>query len=290
MKKIFFLLAFVATGLFGMAQVNQLVWANGRVVYGTPVESIDSLTWGDMQDVDTLQLLLPRVLLQVVHDTVLVHDTIVVHDTVYVNPADTLPTDTVPAVPQRGSVDLGLSVKWATCNVGAEAPEQAGDLFSWGETTTKTSWKWGTYKYCEDGSASKLTKYNTLSSNGAIDSKITLEAEDDAATVYWGDAWRMPTTNEIKELMDQCDWTWTTQNEVNGYKVTGPNGNSIFLPVTGYGYNTYHMQPKNEAKYWSSSLQTDMTTHGQGISFKAGEVSWGSYYRYIGCAVRPVCK
>ena len=288
MKQIFFLLAFVAISLFGMAQANQLVWANGRVVYGTPVESIDSLTWGDMQDVDTLQLLLPRVLLQVVHDTVLVHDTIVVHDTVYINPADTLPTDTVPSVPQRGSVDLGLSVKWATCNVGAETPEQAGHLFSWGETTVKTSWKWDTYQYYEND---KLTKYNTVASNGEVDSKITLEAEDDAATVYWGDAWRMPTTTEIKELIDQCTWTWTTQEEVNGYKVVGPNGNSIFLPVTGYGYMTYHMQPKNEARYWSSSLQAvDMTTHGQGVYFKASEISWGSYYRYLGCAVRPVCK
>ena len=98
-------------------------------------------------------------------------------------------------------------------------------------------------------------------------------------------------TTEIKELIDQCTWTWTTQEEVNGYKVVGPNGNSIFLPVTGYGYTTYHMQSKNEARYWSSSLQAvDMTTHGQGVYFKAGDISWGSYYRYLGCAVRPVCK
>ena len=123
MKRILTIIALVAISMFAMAQTNQLVWANGRLIYGTSIETIDSLTYGGMEEVDTLHLLLPRTLIKVVYDTVYVHDTI------YINNCD-------PETPEVGTheyVDLGLSVKWATCNVGATTPEDYGDYFAWGE-------------------------------------------------------------------------------------------------------------------------------------------------------------
>ena len=137
-------------------------------------------------------------------------------------------------VDSRAYVDLGLSVKWATCNVGANSPEEYGDYFAWGETKPKDSYKWSTYKWC-NGSKDKLTKYCKESYYGRVDNKTVLDLVDDAAHVNLGGAWRMPTKEEIRELKDNCTWTWTTQNGVNGYLVTSKkNDNSIFLPAAGY--------------------------------------------------------
>jgi hypothetical protein len=135
--------------------------------------------------------------------------------------------------PEHEYVDLGLSVKWATCNVGATKPEEYGDYFAWGETTPKDAYDWSTYKWC-NGGPSTQTKYCTNSSYGTVDNKTTLDLSDDAACANWGGSWRMPTRAEQDELRNNCTWTWTTQNGVNGYKVTGTNGNSIFLPAAGY--------------------------------------------------------
>jgi len=136
-------------------------------------------------------------------------------------------------------VDLGLSVKWATCNVGAENPWDYGDYFAWGETvgygksdpsnahnktytggnTTKTYYYWNTYKYCSGTSYSTLTKYNTDSDYGTVDNKKTLELTDDAARVNMGGSWRMPTLNEQTELLNNCYWEWTSN--YNGKNVSG---------------------------------------------------------------------
>ena len=113
-------------------------------------------------------------------------------------------------------VDLGLSVKWATCNVGATSPEDFGHYFAWGETSPKD-------EYTEDN----------CSTCGKQMSDIAGNAQYDAATANWGGDWRMPTKAEQEELLNNCTWTWTTQNGVNGYNVKGPNGNSIFLPAAG---------------------------------------------------------
>ena len=122
-------------------------------------------------------------------------------------------------------VDLGLSVKWATCNVGAVSPEDYGDYFAWGETEPKDFYAWSTYKWC-NGSYDTLTKYCTDSKYGTVDNKTVLDLEDDAAHVNWGGDWRMPTKAEQDELYNNCTWEWTTQNGVNGYKVTSKiNGN-----------------------------------------------------------------
>lgn len=144
------------------------------------------------------------------------------------------------------AVDLGLpsGTLWADRNVGALKPEGRGDYFAWGETETKAQFNWENYKF---GTQYALTKYCSDSYYGNVDNLNTLEAEDDAATANWGDGWRMPTQQEMQELIDNCTWTWTNQNGVYGYKVTGRNKNSIFLPEEGGRDDHY------TTDYWTAS-------------------------------------
>ena len=188
-------------------------------------------------------------------------------------------------------VDLGLSVKWATCNVGATKPEEYGDYFAWGETTTKSTYNWSTYKWC-NGSSSTMTKYNTNSSYGTVDNKTQLELSDDAARANWGGSWRMPTKAEQDELCNNCTWTWTTQNGVNGYKVTSKsNGNSIFLPAAGDHYVSSFDGAGSYGSYWSSSLYTGYPSAAYELHFVLDHVGWAAYdSRYCGQSVRPVCQ
>lgn len=186
-------------------------------------------------------------------------------------------------------VDLGLSVKWATCNVGATKPEEYGDYFAWGETQPNSTYDWSTYKYC-NGSSNTLTKYNNSSRYGTVDNKTTLEAADDAARANWGGSWRMPTKAEQDELRNNCTWTWTTQNGVNGYKVTGTNGNSIFLPAAGYRYDRSLYYAGSYGYYWSSSLYTDYPNLAYSLYFDLSSVDWYYSNRYYGQSVRPVCQ
>ena len=188
-----------------------------------------------------------------------------------------------------GYVYLGLSIKWATMNVGASSPEDYGDYFAWGETEPKDYYDWSTYKYC-NGSSSTLTKYNNSSSYGTVDNKTQLELSDDAAYVNWGGAWRMPTDAELTELREQCTWTWASQKGVNGYKVTSKsNGNSIFLPAAGCrGQNSLNGVSTNGNYYWSSSLNTGGPSHAWGVYFYSGSVGRDYYYRGFGFTVRPV--
>ena len=183
----------------------------------------------------------------------------------------------------KGYVDLGLpsGIKWATCNVGANSPEEYGDYFAWGETSPKTTYyNWSNYKYC-NGDEYSMTKYCRSSEYGTVDNKTTLELSDDAAHVNWGGKWRMPTKAEYDELRSTyyCTWTWTTQNGVNGYRVTSKiNGNSIFLPAAG----SYDI-------YWSSSLGTISCT-AYCVQFNSANVVWANGYRYGGQSVRAVCE
>jgi hypothetical protein len=117
-----------------------------------------------------------------------------------------------------------------------------------------------------------------------------LDPEDDAATANWGGAWRMPTKAEQDELRNNCTWTWTTQNGVNGYKVTGPNGNSIFLPAAGYLVGGALNLAGSGGYYWSSSLYTDGPSGAYYVYFSSGGVDWYYGNRYYGFSVRPVCK
>lgn len=134
----------------------------------------------------------------------------------------------------REYVDLGLpsGLLWATTNVGAKKAEECGSFFAWGETSSKSSYSWDTYKYA-NGSETSLSKYCSSYTYGNVDYKEVLDKEDDAATVNWGETWRTPTLAESQELINYCTWAYTTLNGANGYKVTGPNGNYIFLPSTG---------------------------------------------------------
>ena len=187
-------------------------------------------------------------------------------------------------------VDLGLSVKWATMNVGASKPEDYGDYFAWGETSTKSTYDWSTYKWC-NGSDNSLTKYNTSSSYGTVDNKTTLELSDDAARANWGGSWRMPTDAELTELREQCTWSWTTQNGVNGYKVTSKsNGNNIFLPAAGYRGDSSLYNAGNDGYYWSSSLSTDRPYGAWVVGFGFSYVERYDNYRYYGFTIRPVCQ
>ena len=185
-------------------------------------------------------------------------------------------------------VDLGLSVKWATMNVGASSPEDHGDYFAWGETEPKEVYDWSTYKHCQ-GSETTLTKYNTNRFYGTVDNKAELDAIDDAAVVNWGGAWRMPTDAEMTELINNCTCTWTTQNGVRGYKVTSKsNGNSIFLPVTGFR-NGSLLNNVGIGYYYSSSLETDIPKGAWGVLFTSDSMHRESYGRIYGHSVRPVC-
>ena len=192
-----------------------------------------------------------------------------------------------------GYVDLGLSVKWATCNVGANSPEEYGDYFAWGETEPKEYYDWGTYKYC-NGSSSTLTKYNTSSVSGTVDNKTQLELSDDAARANWGGSWRMPTDAELTELREQCTWTWTIQNGVYGYKVTskksGYTNKSIFLPAAGYRIVSSLSSAGSNGNYWSSSLDTDSPYRAWRVRFSSAYVDRNGYSRYCGFSVRPVLR
>ena len=210
-------------------------------------------------------------------------------------------TPVVPEEPATDSraIDLGLpsGIKWASCNVGATEPWEYGGYYAWGETQEKSTidWStndpntddWSTYKYC-NGSSTSMTKYCTSSNYGTVDNKTTLEPDDDVAHVKWGGSWRMPTRDEIDELHNNCTWTWTTLNGVNGYRVTGPNGNSIFLPAAGWCSGTEVYRQGSSGFYWSSSLLSSYDAYY--LYFYSRDCVWDCYNRFYGLSVRPVSE
>jgi hypothetical protein len=191
-------------------------------------------------------------------------------------------------------VDLGLpsGLLWATCNVGADNPEDYGYYFAWGETQPKDYYDWSTYQYCM-GSSTTLTKYCNNSSNGYngfTDNLTTLLPEDDAATANWGNDWRMPTKEEWQELYNNTTVTWTTQNGVNGRLFTASNGNSLFLPAAGYRGNSSLNDAGSDGNYWSSSLDSYGPYLAWVLYFDSGYyvMSNGRGHRFCGRSVRPV--
>lgn len=203
-----------------------------------------------------------------------------------------LSLDDLANVSEHEYVDLGLSVKWATTNVGASKPEESGDYFAWGETAPKSNYSWSTYKWC-NGGYNSLTNYNINSSFGTVDNKTVLDYSEDAASVNWGALWRMPTKAEQDELINECTWTWTTQNGVNGYRVTsnksGYKDKSIFLPAAGYRDGTSLYDVGSWGIYWSSSLYTDSPSDAFCIYYNTNYVYWlTNDSRCNGHSVRPV--
>ena len=179
-------------------------------------------------------------------------------------------------------VDLGLpsGTLWATCNVGADSPEDYGDYFAWGETTPKDTYDWSTYQY---GDGSTFTKYT------GSEGLTTLLPEDDAATANWGSGWRMPTKAEWQELYSNTTMTWTQQNGVNGKLFTAVNGNSLFLPAAGGRWDDELDDVGDYGNYWSSSLDTGLPYDAWIFGFYMDYFfDMASHVRFIGYTVRPV--
>ena len=191
----------------------------------------------------------------------------------------TVTSGTTPDPGNHEWVDLGLpsGTKWATCNVGANSPEEYGDYFAWGETAPKDYYDWSTY-FDSD--------YNKYNNNGGL---TELLPEDDAATKNWGSPWHMPTFEQIEELLDNCTREWTTQGGVNGILVTGPNGSTIFLPAAGYRWHDELGYAGIFGEYWSSSLGPGYNAYV--LVFDSGYWDWShgsSGHRYLGQSVRAV--
>ena len=182
-------------------------------------------------------------------------------------------------------IDLGLpsGLKWATCNVGANNPEDYGDYFAWGETTTKS-------EYTTVNSLTFGLSISELQSQGIIDGDYNLTPSHDAATANWGGTWRLPTKAEMEELKNNCTWKWTVQGGKKGYKVTGPNGNNIFLPAAGYRYGSSLNYAGEYGHYWSSTPYDSNSSNAWRLLFGSGEQGMDDNYRYRGRSVRPVTE
>ena len=207
--------------------------------------------------------------------------------------------------PVEKYVDLGLSVKWAKCNLGASKPSDYGDYYAWGETEPKTDFAWENYNWMQAGKDDwqYITKYTIADGktegiwydsggNFIGDNKTTLDAADDAATANLDSPWRMPTADEFKELFDNCTWTKTTQDGVKGYEVKSKkNGNSIFLPAAGIlGFHASYTVGR-EGHYWSSSLSAVGSASARSLRFYFYlnyQPHWENSSRDCGFPVRPV--
>ena len=195
---------------------------------------------------------------------------------------DSAVTEWESTVVEPEYVDLGLSLKWASCNIGASKPEEFGDYYAWGETEIKTDYSWSTYKF---GATRPYTKYN------GTDGKLVLDPEDDVAHCKLGGSWRMPTIEEIHELESNCSFLWTHINGTNGFLVTSSiNDKTIFLPAAGYDYGN-NSWGYIETRFWSSSVSTGIYAY----SFKYDAYDNGTYIihdylddRCKGLPVRPV--
>lgn len=190
-------------------------------------------------------------------------------------------------------VDLGLpsGTLWATCNIGADTPEDDGDYFAWAETMPKEIYDWKSYKYGgfhEEGY--ELSKYCTDSSyglDGFVDNKLFLEPADDVVRVQWGADWRMPTCDEWEELLLNTASEWTTLGGVDGWRFTAQNGNSLFLPAAGYYWET--SLNTGLGLYWSSMINKEFPYRTWGIHFNSYQCHiCGSSDRNRGQTVRAV--
>ena len=196
---------------------------------------------------------------------------------------------TVP-FPVPEVVDLGLSVEWASFNLGATEPEGKGFHYAWGEVEQKYYYQWTTYQFAK-GNNTSLTKYCTDANygyDGFTDGKTLLDPEDDVATVKLGGKWRTPTIGEMDELINDCAWVWTSRNGMNGFQVTGPSGNSIFLPADGYKIGTNLSNVGYCGVYWSSSLYTAGPNQAYYVYFEETYIAKEYIGRHYGFSVRPV--
>ena len=181
---------------------------------------------------------------------------------------------------QPEAVDLGLGVKWASCNLGADSPEACGDYFAWGEVATKQDFSWNTYAWGNGA----MTKYNERFIIGR-----QVDEDDDAARASLGDGWRVPTFAEATELQNECDWVWTSRNGVGGYKIVSrKNGNSIFLPAAGYMEGGKVSYPGSDGRYWTATRHPYHPHCAMDIFFTEKFHYLYFYRRYRGFSIRPV--
>ena len=174
-----------------------------------------------------------------------------------------------PTVTSGAAVDLGLSVYWASCNLGAEKPEEYGEYYAWGETSPKSSYEVSNYSYYDHDTMQYIDIGDDISGT-----------EYDAATVNLGGDWRMPTRAEFQELKNKCTWEWQQINGINGYLVSGTNGNSIFLPATFVNYYLWY--------HSSSQYNTNKVYYLDCISIGDIYISYSKGYKYEGYSIRPV--
>lgn len=193
-----------------------------------------------------------------------------------------------PKEPVKVAVDLGLSVKWATCNLGAQSPEECGGYYSWGELEEKEVYTEDTYLYYKGNGS-----YQNIGSN------ISGNEKYDVACATWGDNWRMPTVDEVKELYEKCTLEHTTVNDIEGLTLTGPNGNSIFLPFAGFKDHTAGntgVNSRGAGYYWSSSVHEEYDYDayyiriGKNYTYNTYYCIEDYYYREFGMPVRPVTQ
>ena len=226
-----------------------------------------------------------------------------------VDPVDPDPTpdsDPTPDPEEDPAVDLGLSVKWASCNLGATVPEEFGDYYAWAEiapyyeSLDPLTWKagkpagYGVASYRWYGNYPNVTKYcpaeltNCWDKEGDPDGNTVIDPDDDAATVTLGSAWRIPTEADWKELISGCTWTWATHDGVNGFEISATNGASIFLPAAGmFDVQTVY-DSGSLCAYWTSDLNTNLPNNAVVLHYTSGYGFTGSTLRYHGCTIRPV--
>lgn len=185
-------------------------------------------------------------------------------------------------------VDLGLpsGTLWAAQNMGADTPEQAGEYYAWGEKEVKTVYNWANYAFC-NGTSTSLNRYNTDPAYGAVDNQVELLQADDVANVLWGGLWRMPTIEQAQELKSKCKWALDTAR--GGFVVTGPNGNTIFMPMAGYIKGSTKLAVGITGYYWITSISTDYPYNVACLVCEKSSFNL-EVPRCYGRTIRPVAK
>lgn len=193
-----------------------------------------------------------------------------------------------PSFATPSPVDLGLSVKWASFNLGASSPVETGYYYAWGELSPKAIYRVENYRWC-NGSTTSLTKYNNNSSIGLVDNLNTLEPVDDVAHKMLGGRWRFPTYNEFLELVRNCTWEWVLLNGAEGYQITSPTtGNSIFLPTTGWKNGLVSEWSESYCIHWTSKVENQTAWANGCTNDQYYGNAWMPIVRYYGVPVRPV--
>lgn len=193
------------------------------------------------------------------------------------------------------AIDLGLSVKWADCNLGATKPEEYGNYYAWGEIEPKTTYSFNTYKWTDMQDERRkyiidlFNKYCTHSDYGEVDNKTVLDLADDAAAQILGSKWCIPTDEEWRELREKCTQFWTTRNGISGYEIKSKiNGKSIFIPASGYRESNALYGSNYCGRYWVSELDEEYSLLARSVNVSPAGIHRYSYCRYNGQSIRPV--